>query len=930
MKRVVFILLFMVTTVFAVEVWESKAPGAKGINSVVDPNDLAPEFAADLLNFRTDLELGALKARRGLIQHITTPTGIPGSQLIGLGGYYNSVSHIKMLIGINYLISGSDTIYANFSRTDTFGLILTDTIGTVDSGLFHGQLPAFSDYYDFEKVNNNMIICDGVNVPWLFKPYRIQTDTVNDTISTTFFTQPTPTYRPHITSLGLLAPGQLGVSIRNVSSSISGAVRYRYAYQHSSTETDSLSYPGPASNFIYPDNQQVMLTFFEDRPHTSVAAADTFNFVSILRQIDNGPWYNIDRLQYFRERSQNATPDYIDSVAPGTDSAGGVWLYVWDSLGMELGSNQSKISDTTPRPGSFVKDTTRGSPRGNLVSDTVDFSATYWIAYSYYDPVTGFESPLGPSTKISSRDGFVDSLPGNNGDSGMVTYRKGYTDEDDRPSWIRVYRSLANDSTVMIGLYELRANLMSNDSVKFYRNWIPGYVTDANALAGTITALMTNWNYGADQPQGDILQHPAGDNWRGIPLMDQGNRVITSGSYEDHHRVVRNASNALVGPYGGAVIRPPYIWGCPIIFSDVQFAMGRMWGIGDPEFPQRLYYSGYDSVYNWSPADYLSMDEDDADEIVAVEKAEGAYGDVLYVFKHNKILMVTGYDPERDLTYFPISTEIGAVRKQAIVKVGRDIYFLSPAYKIYRLRGATEPLEISKPVEDKLVDLFDFYLTGWSSYGAKKPLAYRLIDHIAWTHEDTSASIVYNFKMNSWSIYEYGYPDTSGAAAFDVNPHLSVIYDTLQSKAGFRVDNPYLVDDEGDFWLERDVASDNGTGLTLWPKLSYTSPCYGDGEGLWRIKRVIFNMRVDTTKIDTFFVTVLDQDGDSLEAARMATANTGANDEIFEIELPEHEASCVSFKITTVRGIASTGTTVFTIYSARAYYERVQGSGISY
>jgi len=77
-----------------------------------------------------------------------------------------------------------------------------------------------------------------------------------------------------------------------------------------------------------------------------------------------------------------------------------------------------------------------------------------------------------------------------------------------------------------------------------------------------------------------------------------------------------------------------------IPLSQMIYFGSRAWGVGDPLFPQRLYYSEINKPYSWLATDYLALAEEENDEIVGIATIDNQT--VLYAFKHGSIYSVTG------------------------------------------------------------------------------------------------------------------------------------------------------------------------------------------------------------------------------------------------------------------------------------------------
>lgn len=138
--------------------------------------------------------------------------------------------------------------------------------------------------------------------------------------------------------------------------------------------------------------------------------------------------------------------------------------------------------------------------------------------------------------------------------------------------------------------------------------------------------------------------------------------------------------------------RSPYKWdgqsgdneyidlgGTPPPMKYVRTHQGRLWGAGDPEFPDRLYYSTPGNHEEWNgvgDSSYIDVYPGDGDShgITAIFPS---FRGTLFVAKMNKLYKITGNDP---LTYKVevVSEGLGCISHNSAVAVDLDdVYFAS-------------------------------------------------------------------------------------------------------------------------------------------------------------------------------------------------------------------------------------------------------------
>jgi hypothetical protein len=322
------------------------------------------------------------------------------------------------------------------------------------------------------------------------------------------------------------------------------------------------------------------------------------------------------------------------------------------------------VSQTSGRaPGQFVYVGQGGKIDTVGYVDSLAMSppeSLYYIAYSYYDPVTGMESPLGPLlacslTEVSGDSIFARIFGFDNFDTTL------------NPVNLRVYQTAtkttvpgAGDTLVFYGILELRAW----DGTATLGNW-----NDDSVAVGLDTSYITTQQYYT-------------------------------------YQMLRNG-------LGKVKVLPPYSYDLRIPLSDIEYLAGRFWGIGDPDNPNRIYYSETDwlqaglNIFSWYPLAFVEVQELGSDEFLALERAEGFGDDMLYAFAHNSIWLIDDQG-NYEAILPPSGTSVGAVSAETVVKNGGIVYFISPDMKVWALSG-TQLGQISQPVDNYVESVFVSY-----------------------------------------------------------------------------------------------------------------------------------------------------------------------------------------------------------------------------
>ena len=806
-------------------------PGLGGMVSNYDIGTLRETESPYLFNCDVTSRRGRVRPRTAMQNY-----GVNTTKLYGAFGYYNPLTGDKLVLGV----TDHETYnLGQFVVSDTFG---TEAgYDTLDGTMF----PYADAYHDFTPYKDMVICADGKSIPSIF--------TTSQGFLYTLSKPDTFGFDPHLTSMGLEAPGQPRIGIVNYSDTGELNGRYIYAFAYSSDSVIGIeSRPLTVGNDdIYITNFPLDTSLFLLR---KTGQEDNLWYSVVETTITTEGYYYIDSIT---DTSQTIyvswwknDVNYFDTLP--TSDLGYYWTHwsgsdnyqccnepeSWDSLGYRrlhwsndrgrccgggdlesceidygcgsiwLGDNDSITTDVD----SFTVDTigaqvfvpqSSGRAPGQFVYigqggkiDTVGYvdslamahpESLYWIAYSYYDQVTGIESPLGPMLACSLTEIDTDSVF-----SRLFAFDN--FDTTLNPSNIRVYQTVtkttlpgASDTMVWYGILEMRAF----DGTVVLGNW-----NDDSVAVGLDTSYITTQQYYT-------------------------------------HQMLRES--------GVVKILPLYNYDCRIPFSDIEYMAGQFWGIGDPDYPNRIYYSGYDwpgmNIFSWYPLDFVQIQEIGNDELVKIERAEGFGVDALYIFAHNSIwLLNTSGD------YQAISTRIGVASQETVVKYGEDVYFLSPNLRIYVITGG-QLQEISQPVENFVDSVF----VDWPVYGYQGfyVWGHTLGDYVRWFNDTTGMGLSFNTKSGTWSLERYG----SGAYV----PRGSFVYDTMRS-GGISVmmtSDVELLYMDSVVKFKKHVVGQTGTdqGSIISEKaieFHYQTPYMGDGLREWQVQEIALSIQPNT------------------------------------------------------------------------------------
>lgn len=910
-KIFIFVLIAVGVVLAQIQPTVITSPGAKGMLSNNDIQEMALENSYYARNVDVTTTLGAIRRRMGIV-----PVGTNTFKIYGAIGYYEPTKEYKTLLAyilhkkvspqkdslflykkgtltvdsmhwtdtVRYALRG-DTVIGECVMSACSSMVFTYnpdstkpyTFGNWGSNTYRKRLTPVGHYNDFLVSNEIMITANDFALPSIFTPIGglvAGTDTMADTVG----------YKPRFIPLGLPSPGQPQVIILNdTAAKLQEPLEYCYYYTNTDGTGPGMDTAGGDTSIhsivVYPKGRRVMITGFSNRPF---AETDT---------LTNGS-YPPSRIFLFRRRAglgEEYTVYKPGFKWPGLpliqDDMSAKWTLV-DRFFMDyrhsasiIDSGQSiddglygccslSYSADIPAPGSI----NFWNKSGTIIDSAMHagFRADRKIAYSWYDPILGIESPMGPSYTYK----LVDTSAG---DTILNAFSLGYLDEERNPTrWLRVYQTLTDSTDVWYGVLQIKVNI---NRVTGGQNIVYlGFLSeDSVATSSSYTEM-------------------------GIDTLDMGGPA--GGSYNNDNMVLDDDDGSIMS-------RPPYKDGLTIIFSDMEYANGRIWGVGDVLFPQRLYYSEYNYIDEWSALNYLSLSESDNDELVAIEAISSGEGDQLYAFKHNSVFVVTGYDIEYDLSFNKITSKCGVVDRRSIVKVDDEIYFLSPNMKIYKIDiGGLE--EISQPVENYIDSFFVDYNTAYNN-----TYAFAMTNKVCWRKGVNILS--YNIESRTWSTDNYS----------EYNYHMGTFeYDTLSRLKGFG-ENSYVyyqsyiaasLYKEGSY--RYDSIYYNGAGLKGVFHLYYQTPFIGDGENWWKINSVKATMSGDSGTY--IYFSVFNQANDSL-CTDSIMINSRVDDD-YTIGMPRHSGKYLSVRLIDKTATNNKGN--FILRDIRLYAEPIGGRRI--
>lgn len=824
------------------------APGSAGMVSAYDPvGTMGDNHARLLLNVTT--ELGNVQKRREL-----DTVGGNTISLLSAMGYWNWGSQNKQVVATSADSSGVAGL-AQIHYSDAAGFDLGNWI---DGPPFMSS----AGRTGWVAHKNLAVAYNEYSLPAIFTTdvgvYYDSTESDSSGYSARAFVP--------------LAPGQLGAGLVGDigDGDLTGAYEYRVRFhaQNDSSlfnfpicgnTTMRVSRPGPASNVVYPRNQNVVLTYFPRYPDYTAASWWT----TIERRSITGRrgWHTLARIEvdtvagfYYIDDKSDA--DLIDTYAE-----------VADTMIHSSCTLVTAIIDSFPVPGGMIPYGMSGSAADTITADDAAIlsddnsgllyafrDSTYYFQVAHLDPATGIESPLGPAT--AGRMVYL-TTSGGGADSSLraALWRFPRVNTTERPDWLRLYQNVrltglvgSGDTSFVYAILDVRAEAEGGIYAQAY-TIKTGEWPDARVTVGLDTdTLYLNLVYDYQYPT-DF--------------------------------------------FGNILSRPPYLEGNDKCFSTMAYSMGRFWGAGDDGCQTCVYYSEIDSAHLWPAINFVDLGTDRAEEVVAVVPAMGNTG--LYAFMSNTIWMAYGFDPVYDFSIRQISNGIGAVSKDLVV-VGRDsrgietIYFMSPELKIYSLTEFGPPVEISQPIEDWVLAIFD---TSYDQASAKGR-GFRLGESVKWQCDSCyERHLAFSFSTGIWSLEQY--QDADSAAYV---PRGSFAYDTSSRTLGFPDFSDYIYTANGEA-LRHEALSQTKIDASYRFPWAYQTKYYGRDGLLWWLQEIQLTAQVppdgDTTRWCALYYRIYNEKEDSVAGDFVVVSSDNSADII--LQPPQHVGKYLSIEL---------------------------------
>ncbi len=895
MNRLVAIFFLLIATVFAADGIRLSAPGATGMHTNVDQIDLRPTDATLLYNAEVTEFMGLVATRTGHRMY-----GTDSIAVVAMNPLYDPLTNWKAAVGVvsvtgvtyggywnvkadssGYMRRSALTFTVPANRvgqivhTDKFGVGIIDTIDE--------WWTSYADYHDFTNSDLGLVYSNrGCPPVILTTANAIPTiDTVLDSVITTGDTTVDTIIR------------QWGGNIWD-----GPDIRYETLYDTTIIRPDTSATEHYNIKF---DTLKYDIRFSPMSPEQP-GQPRVFGLNNIGRKLDGVFRY---RLVFKLARLASLRPDSSEHIIhgrPGTEGPNSLLIRI-DSGAVVLTNFPNNPWGGVP----FDDDAENDSTCVIIFRQRVDLrdawrpidSIFYTLSDTviYIDTISGFPDtmaawtdhlvfPPGRPRIVNKADSIVRADVGERG--GWQPYQwywTGYSFLD----------TLIGTESPMSSLYHLRSGAMIVDGAD---STIPLAIVSYSQSKdyNAIRVYLTN----GDSDYIGVVDSSILFAFRDIPTQaNNGLTKVYLGNMPDSQLT---DAGGVLDEAGMTMIRPPIVEGISGTFTDMDELGERMWAIGDPEFPNRLFYSEHQEYYNWAFAsNYFRLDEDDNDLAIAIEKTRLGAQEALAVFKRNKIFLVSGYDPEYDLSLDLIAIGTGCISREMCLGHNGAVYFVNNNLDVCRLYGAkidTISLTVREYMISTLTDTVETYTGGRRrmsaalarpSYSAKdinaRIMSYN--EYILVLNQGTGNGMAWNTISNTWSRVKF---------RFGAVPYGTFAYDTISTISLFGENKDiFYFTSQRPFYITDDTSYNDAadTGIVM----KYATPEYGDDAHLWEIQRValtyssssgtpVVTMRIMSGGMDTLATTTF-------------TATSNGKPQTGKWGFPRHAGSNLSLQIET-------------------------------
>ncbi len=746
---------------------------------------------------------GNLKRRNGMTIHYVDTTGDSANAMVGIVPFFAGYGKKMLTIRHKSLQYGDlrDSVYVVTLCDDAEEICTT----TAYVGLFPGRRDATHPYnIDYATLTGDKFALASTQSELLL--YNSDSNWVYPS-------------RP-------LGPGQIKVVPINGAGTISGSVRYKYAYVNTSNDTSNFSMPSWSVGCNYSKN-----FLFNFAPVTDSTDVDL-----ILLYRDDGLAGTYLALDSFAT-TQTDPGTYTDNVAFGSLDQADTATYEWGfgvrnrlSVINSPGSPGVRIKDTVTTDGSGIRHS--GRVVGSGCSDTL--LVGYSIVYVDVNGVFSYASPpTWAITTTASTNGTLFGFAVNESEA-------------------IIENILTPVDGGIVGVWLLRAHSFPLDTCNVIIEAMGPGVIPRYGVGNWI--FWDSLDVGVDVAVDSISIinvvtkefYCVGDSLHNDPFGIRGTdslwvRDSTFPTYTGY----KFYGEGLV--YGDLPEDPCYTESTITFQPSAVVAHGsRLYAIGDQKSISSLRWSDFGRPYNWPPNKEIAFSTAAGDWLVALLSIDS---DQLMIFRQNSILQLSG------LSYFQyriteLIAQVGVSAPRSLA-YGANETFFAHTTGVYDVKRFQTPDD--RPVSWVIKNTVD-------SVGDKMPRTWGGIFQgeywwsVAITSEINEKSYVYgDFPAPHWRCYTFGLQD---ATLFD--------YDTTE--LDYRTDQWILLRENDSLYRWNYTTTDSDGTVPFVGKLKTKAFLEGPGK-----KKILWLEIVANGSCDSLGLTFYDNEGsEAIETKRVA------------------------------------------------------------
>lgn len=253
---------------------------------------------------------------------------------------------------------------------------------------------------------------------------------------------------------------------------------------------------------------------------------------------------------------------------------------------------------------------------------------------------------------------------------------------------------------------------------------------------------------GLDGPYDSVFLYRRSSELDSFVLVEKWSTLDNNPVYEDTFSTIPDTTTDTL--FGFTLGTPDSICEDSILSFQPMSAVihgNRVYAIGDPEYPNRLYFSTYDRPTNWPCSSFLNIPISDPDWFVSLLSLE----DRLVLFRQNSVLHLQGHNFYQ-YSIDELIANVGLTAPRSVARIGNTVYFYhSTGVYVLSAYGGVSDQPISFPIQKSLDS---FMVNQQRAVGAGIAGDYWL--SIDYASANQSTYIFSRMPTPHWKSYDFG------------------------------------------------------------------------------------------------------------------------------------------------------------------------------